>query len=132
MDSRKIIILDDEEMMLRSLERRFKTEARNYDVHCFTSVKAALAELEQGECYAFISDVKMPLLSGDQVITYISQKYPEQACLVITGQAEREEIRRIVQAGNVGSILLKPLEFDKLLEALENISAPAAEPDAEG
>ena len=84
----------------------------------FTSIKEALAELDLGDCYAFVTDVKMPLLSGDQVVTYVSRKYPEQACLVITGHAEKAKIQRIAQAGNVRSILLKPLNFDKLLECL--------------
>ncbi|BBB30876.1 two-component system response regulator, C-terminal [Neptunomonas japonica JAMM 1380] len=79
--------------------------------------------MDVGDCYAFVTDVKMPLLSGDQVVTYISQKYPEQACLVITGQAEKEKIQRIAKAGNVRSILLKPLDFDKLIEALDNINS---------
>lgn len=124
MSTRKLIILDDEEMMLKSLERRFKSETTEYDMYCFTSIKDALEELEQGDCYAFITDVKMPLLNGDQVVGYIKQKYPEQACLVITGQAEKDEIQRIIQVGNVKSILSKPLEFEKLLEALDEISNP--------
>lgn len=124
MSTRKLIILDDEEMMLKSLERRFKSETTEYDLCCFTSIKDALEELEQGECYAFITDVKMPLLNGDQVVGYIKQKYPEQDCLVITGQAEKDEIQRIIQVGNVKSILSKPLEFEKLLEALDEISNP--------
>jgi len=121
---RKLIILDDEEMMLKSLERRFKSETDQYDLHCFTSIKAALAELDQGECYAFITDVKMPQLTGDQVVGYVKQKYPDQKCLVITGQAEKAELQRIAKVGNVGSILSKPLDFENLLEALDLLSMP--------
>lgn len=121
MSVRKLIVLDDEQMMLKSLERRFKSETDIYDLHCFTSVKAALAELEKGDCYAFITDVKMPVLTGDQVVGYIRQKYPEQKCLVITGHADKSEIKRISEIGNVCCILRKPLEFDKLLEALDTM-----------
>lgn len=124
MSCRKLIVLDDEEMMLKSLERRFKAETTQYSLSCFTSIKDALEELDKGECYAFITDVKMPLLNGDQVVGYIRQKYPEQSCLVITGYAEKDEIQRIVQVGNVKRILSKPLEFEKLLEALDEIAQP--------
>ena len=122
---RKIIILDDEEMMLKSLERRIRSEKLEYDPHCFTSVKLALAELEKGDCYAFVTDVKMPVLSGDQIVNYISQKFPEQACLVITGQAEKPQIKRIVEAGNVKEIILKPIDFDKFIAALDKIEEVA-------
>lgn len=127
---RRIIILDDEQMMLNSLARRFASEAREYDVNCYTSVKEALAALDEGECHAFITDVKMPLLTGDQVVNYINQKYPQQRCIVITGQADKQQLKNIQQTGNVEEVLNKPLEFDRLLAALERI-ADQAEGDSE-
>lgn len=119
---RKIIILDDEVMMLSSLERRIKSENLAYEPHCFSSIKLALAELDKGDCYAFITDVKMPQLTGDQVVNYISKKYPEQPCIVITGQAEKREIRHIMDAGNVKEVIWKPIDFEKLVTALDNIA----------
>jgi len=126
MSSRKLIILDDEKMMLNSLERRFHSEAVQYELHCFADIKDALSELENGDCYAFITDVQMPLLNGDQVVGYIKQKYPEQNCLVITGQAEPAAIKRIAEVGNVKKILSKPLNFDELLTALDALAESEA------
>lgn len=123
MEKRKLILLDDEEAMLRSLERRFKYDGEEYELTTFTDVKSALMELDKGDCYAFITDIQMPTLTGDQVVGYIQQKYPEQICLVITGHADKEAIQRIVQTGNVAAILLKPLDFDKLKDALDNLAA---------
>lgn len=120
--TRKLIILDDEEMMLRSLKRRFKIEQPQYELNCYSSPIAALTKLDEGECYAFITDVQMPDMSGDKVVDYIRRGHPNQDCIVITGHAERNSIQRIVQAGNVRSILLKPLDFDKLIEALNALS----------
>jgi len=121
LEPRKVIVLDDEEMMLRSLKRRFKVEQPNYTLHCYDSPIAALAKLDEGPVYAFITDVRMPGMKGDQVVEYIAKNHPEQDCLVITGHAERNAIQRIVKTGNVRGILLKPLDFDKLIATLDGL-----------
>ncbi len=121
MEARKVIVLDDEEMMLRSLKRRFKVEQSNYELHCYDSPIAALAKLDEGPVYAFITDVRMPGMNGDQVVEFISKNHPAQKCIVITGHAERNAIQRIVKTGNVKGILLKPLDFDKLVATLDSL-----------
>lgn len=121
MTTKKVIILDDEPAMVSSLKRELRSRNQDYKVSGFTSFKDALLELAKGDCYAFITDVKMPTLTGDQIVHYISQKYPDQKCIVITGQASIEQQRRIAQAGNTVAIVAKPINIDSLQEALDKI-----------
>lgn len=130
MTTKKIIILDDERAMVSSLKRELRSRNRDYDIAGFTSFKDALLELTKGPCYAFITDVKMPTLTGDQIVHYIKQKYPDQKCIVITGQANIEQQRRIAQAGNTVAIVAKPINIDSLQEALDKIAAAAESPAA--
>lgn len=121
-ETRKLIVLDDEPLIIRSLTRRMKVEGyRQYEISGFTNQGEALAELAKGDCFAFITDLKMPVVSGDKVIEYIHKMYPEQKCIVITAYAEREKIKRIAKAGNTVAILTKPLNFERLIDALEAI-----------
>ena len=130
-ETKKIIILDDEPIMLQSLQRKLQTEKAEYDVKIFTRVQTALDELEKGECFAFITDIMMPDMTGDEVIEEIKKRKPEQACIVITGFATREKINRIVRTGNTVDILSKPLPFGRLLEALDKIEASHRQPGIE-
>lgn len=131
--TKKIIILDDEPIMLQSLKRKIMTEREEYDVKGFTSAQKALEELDNGECFAFITDIMMPDMTGDEVIEQIKERKPTQPCIVITGFASRDKISRIVNAGNTIDILSKPLVFDRLLKALDKIDDLRRQPvdDAE-
>lgn len=121
MEKKKLILLDDQKYMLISLAGMFKNAAPEYEVAGFTSARDALRELDKGNCFAFITDMMMPDISGDQVVDLIRRKYPEQACVVITGYPDRQKIRRVVSAGNTTAILLKPLDFNQLLSKLKEL-----------
>lgn len=120
---KKLIILDDEPMMLRSLERRFLAEGSSYNIYSFCNVQQALLELDKGDCFAFITDIMMPNMTGNQVVEYIRGKHPTQPCIVMTGHATRDNIRRIAKAGGTIEVLAKPLVFERLLNALNKIAA---------
>ncbi len=122
--TKKIIILDDEPIILQSLKHKIMTEKDEYEVKVFTNAQKALEELSNGECFAFITDIMMPDMTGDEVIEQIKERKPTQPCIVITGFASRDKISRIVKAGNTIDILTKPLVFDRLLKALDKIDEP--------
>lgn len=119
--TKKIIILDDDLHMLNSLKRKFIIEKCTYDVMTFTSAKQAIQELSNGNCFAFITDIMMPDITGDYVIAHIRKTNPQQPCIVITGLATREKISRIVKSGNTVDIISKPIDFSRLLKALNKI-----------
>lgn len=121
---RKLIVLDDEPMMIRSLTRRMKAEGyRQYEISGFTNQGEALAELAKGNCFAFITDLMMPVVTGDKVVEYIHKMHPEQKCIVITAFAERDKVARIAKAGNTTAVLTKPLVFERLIETLEKLES---------
>lgn len=127
-----LIILDDEPMMIQSLKRRFAAEGCEYFIKGFVAAEDALRELENGgECYAFITDIKMPEMHGDQVIEEIREKHPSQRCIVISGYATKERVSRIVNAGNTVAILTKPLVFERLVQALDDMDKQSSENQAE-
>ncbi|WP_372835787.1 response regulator [Pontibacterium sp.] len=122
-ETRTLIVLDDEPMMIASLRRRLKAEGYDqYIVKGFTRARDALCELEKGECFVFISDLMMPDITGDKVVEYIQEKYPAQRCIVITAYAERGMISRIVNLGNTVDVLAKPLIIERLVSTLDRLA----------
>lgn len=57
----RILCLDDEEAVLKSLRRLLKNV--RYEVTCHTSAAAALAFLEDNDVDLIISDMRMPEMS---------------------------------------------------------------------
>lgn len=122
---KKLIILDDEPAMVSSIIRKFKSEDCGYELKGFTSAQKALNELVKGDCSAFITDLVMPDVSGDNIVEYIHEMNPKQACIVITGSPSHDCIRRIARVGNTVDVLVKPIEFARMLTALDSIEAVA-------
>lgn len=126
---KKLIVLDDEPAMVFSLIRKFQSEDCGYEIKGFTSAQKALNELVKDDCFAFITDLVMPDVSGDKIVEYIHEMNPAQACIVITGHPSHDCIRRISRVGNTVDVLVKPIKFERLLSALDSIEAAALSSD---
>ncbi|HET6929321.1 MAG TPA: HD domain-containing phosphohydrolase [Candidatus Acidoferrum sp.] len=83
-----------------------------------SNVQAALDVLPSRSFSAVISDLRMPGLSGLDLLAEVQRKYPELAFLVATGV---DDVRVGVQAMRQGAddYLVKPFQLDIVLASLE-------------
>src|SRR5260370_40066724 len=82
------------------------------------NAQAALDVLLNGSFSAVISDLRMPGISGLELLAEVQRKYPELAFLVATGV---DDVRVGVEAMKEGAddYLLKPFQLDMVLASLE-------------
>jgi cyclic di-GMP phosphodiesterase len=82
------------------------------------SAEAALDVLPSGLFSAVISDLRMPGISGLELLAEVQRKYPDLAFLVATGV---DDVRVGVQAMKEGAddYLVKPFQLDMVLASLE-------------
>jgi len=108
-----IVIIDDELLALKRL--RSILEKQGYRVAAFTSPLRALKYLEEGPCDLVISDVKMPGMSGFDLMTRVHNQYPQVEFILVTGYASIDDA---VQATKEGAFhyLAKPFTPDQLRE----------------
>jgi signal transduction histidine kinase len=79
-DQRRILMVDDEPMLLRSVRRLLP----EYELVCVDSARKALALLDAGKPFDLIvSDVMMPEMSGIDFYEVLCARYPEDARRVI-------------------------------------------------
>jgi CheY-like chemotaxis protein len=108
----RILIVDDDEGLLRALQRLF----RDYDVVVHTSAQHAVDRIALGERFdVVLSDVAMPGMSGCDFYEQIERFAPEQAKRVIflTGGANDERTARFL--ATVGQpVLAKPFDPPEL------------------
>ena len=83
-----------------------------------SNVQAALDVLRDGSFSAVISDLRMPGMSGLELLAEVQRKYPELAFLVATGV---DDVRVGVEAMKEGAddYLVKPFQLDMVLASLE-------------
>jgi len=92
-----VLIVDDSLDTLEVLERNLISEG--YRVHQSTSVSAAIDLLEVEAVDLVITDLKMPKISGIDLVRHVHENLPETAVMMVTGYATIESAVEAVKTG---------------------------------
>ncbi len=80
--SNHVLVLDDEQNYLLLLETLLGDEG--YTVTALQDPELALAYLEESEVDVIITDMKMPKMSGQDVLAHVQKNYPHIPVLIMT------------------------------------------------
>jgi two-component system response regulator FixJ len=110
-----IYVIDDDEAVRQSLEFLLKTAGLT--VRGFDSAKAFLDELPQIRSGCIITDVRMPEITGIDLLRRVKELGVDIPVIVITGHGD---ISLAVEAMKIGAVdfLEKPFDDDVLLAAV--------------
>ncbi len=114
--SNRILIVDDEEQILKSLQRALMDE--NYEIVTTTSGEEALDLVRRRPFKVIISDERMPNMFGSELLAKISLRQPEVVKMLLTGYASVEAAIRAVNHGEIYRFLVKPWDDFELKMAL--------------
>lgn len=112
----KICILDDDEAIRISLSRLVTTIG--YQVETVESAEAFFEAFTPGEFACVILDIQMPGDSGHEVQNFLVDKDPCLSVIFLSGHATVDDTLLSFRKGAF-DFLLKPVEVDRLLAALE-------------
>lgn len=112
--NRKVLIVDDEQQVLKWLQTSLKRESAPYDVLLADSGEKALEILsrEQRICVV-ISDVIMPGMTGLELLTKIRKHYPSIKVVLMTGYTS-SGIRREMEKSGCLQFFQKPFDVKEL------------------
>jgi signal transduction histidine kinase len=111
-----IVIVDDEESILKELRILL---GRAYKVHVFTNPEDAEKFIDQNKVDLVVSDEMMPEMRGSELLARIHKKYPDICNIVLSGQAEKDDIVKAVNEGHIFSFIYKPAERQQLMNVIE-------------
>jgi DNA-binding response OmpR family regulator len=112
----RILIVDDERTTRLSLSEIFSLRGAN--TATAADGNEALAQIQQTEFDLIILDVKMPGLSGLQVLEYVQQHAPGTVCILLTAHATIDSAIRALRQGAFDYVL-KPAQPKTIIEAVE-------------
>lgn len=118
-----VLILDDEQNYLLILEALLK-DAGGYKVTTINDPEMAIAFLEESEVDVLITDLKMPKMSGLEVLAQVKKNYPHLPVLVMTAFGSIESAVEVMKVGAFDYIT-KPFSNDELLLSLQNAASLA-------
>lgn len=119
----RILVVDDEES-IRDLCARVLTRA-GYVVATAPSGEDAIVRLQEEAFDLMISDIRMPGISGLEVLEHAKTTFPAIRVVLITGFGTPQTLTRARQSG-ADRILTKPFNPMELLAAVKE-SLPSSE-----
>jgi len=93
---KRVLFVDDEEMILGGLRRALHGMRGEWDMHFVDSAAAALQALDQGPFDAIVTDMRMPAMDGAQLLDSVKQRHPEVIRMVLSGQSSKSAVLRSI------------------------------------
>ncbi|HEY9593149.1 MAG TPA: sigma-54 dependent transcriptional regulator [Spirochaetia bacterium] len=106
-----ILVADDEKNIREGLKEALMLDG--YEVSTAADGREALDIVNRGEVDLLITDLKMPRLSGEELLTSVTSQFPTLPVIILTGHGT---IESAVQAMHDGAydFLTKPVNLDRL------------------
>ncbi|MBU1567425.1 MAG: response regulator [Proteobacteria bacterium] len=112
----KILFVDDEENILQSIKRELR---KRFEIHTAEGGALALEILKRDGPFAIIvSDMRMPVMDGIQLLSTVKDIYPDTVRLMLTGNADQGTAIEAVNKGQIFRFLNKPCPTPTLVMAL--------------
>jgi DNA-binding NtrC family response regulator len=107
----RILIVDDEEIVLRSCARILDGE--QYEVESVLDPWEALRRIDENAYDVLVLDIMMPKIDGMQVLQHVKERHPDIDVIMMTGLSQ---IQTAVKAMKLGAFdyLSKPFDPDEL------------------
>ena len=116
MGKRTVLVVDDEEII-----RDFLFEVLNDDFEVSTASDGdvAIDKLKEQSYDLVITDLKMPRVSGDEVVRFARQSDPEAKVIVITGYSSLYSVSKSANHG-ASAFLSKPFSIKELMKTVSD------------
>jgi len=113
----RILVADDDAVIREGLRRILTAEG--YDVETVSNGRAALERLEEQSFKLLVTDLKMPGMSGLDVLQSLRACQPELPVVLITGYAAIDNAVEAMKNGAT-DYLSKPFANDELISKVKN------------
>jgi two-component system response regulator PilR (NtrC family) len=112
--AKSILVVDDESVM-----RDFLAEVlEDYIVEKASDGDEAIARIKEKEFDLIITDMKMPRVSGEEVVKFARETYPDSKIIVISGYSSLGSVGNALGYG-ICAFLSKPFTIKQLRTEVE-------------
>ena len=115
-DKKRILFVDDEPRVLDGLRRMLFPMRREWEMSFAESGHEALNIMAKETIDVVVTDMRMPGMSGAELLSEIRKRNPQTVRIVLSGQTKRETIPRSVAP--IHQFLSKPCDAETLKSVL--------------
>jgi HD-like signal output (HDOD) protein len=109
---RRILFVDDEAAVLQGLRSVLRPQRHEWDVSFAVGGPAALAEIRQKAFDVVVTDMRMPILDGAELLRQTKELQPRAVRIVLSGQTDADSAMKTVFMAH--QFLAKPCDVEKL------------------
>ena len=121
-DKPKILLVDDEERILRSLSMLLRTQ---YQIFATSDGHEALRILRQEKIHVIISDQRMPIMSGTELLRQARDIAPDTIRILLTGYSDADAALDALNDGEIFRYINKPWGPKELRETIAQAASIA-------
>ena len=114
----RVLLVDDQRQVTRMLRSSLELSGRSYDILDVASAEEALREMERGPVDLVVTDLRLPEMSGLELIARIRQTHPRMRAILVTGQPTRQ-VEAQARALGVVAFSPKPISTALFLQAVD-------------
>ena len=111
MEKRAVLLVDDDEILLKTLEKGITDEP--YNKYFARSGEDALEILKREEVHVIVVDIIMPGMGGIELLKIVRKDYPNIVSMVISGYAQSANAMTVLSDLGVYKLIAKSLTFDE-------------------
>ena len=115
----KILIVEDEKSISNILENILSDEIQGSEITIAENGLDAYKLIEKNDFDLIISDIKMPKLSGNELLTQSLAIKPESVFLMISGHADIDTAVTCLKNGAY-DFISKPIDINRLITSVKN------------
>ena len=115
----RIVLVDDEEMVLTSLNSFLMLET-DYEIETFVKASEALDYIKENDVNLVISDYLMPEMDGISFLGQVRDVKPNVPRIILTGYADKENAIKGINEVGLYQYIEKPWDNDDLHLIIRN------------
>lgn len=111
MEKRTVLFVDDEKKILTSLKRGLLDEP--YETLFANGGKEALEILMREEVHVIVTDMRMPEMTGLDLLRIVKKDYPHIVRMVLSGYTQISTLLTAINQGEVYKYITKPWKLEE-------------------
>ena len=109
---KRVLFVDDETMLLDLYKMVFEEEQDRWEITFAPGGHEALALMDERPMDVLVSDMRMPGMSGAQLVQEVMKRHPKTSRLIMSGYADSEQVAQCL--GATHQFIAKPFELSVL------------------
>jgi len=129
---KQVLIVDDEKNLLACISDGFREHANDFKIVTAENGAKATVLLKSMQIDLVITDIRMPVMDGFELLAYMSKYHPEVPTIIMTAHINTPDVENKLKHFSVSHCIQKPFELEDLSSAIINELRLAAPGSAQG